>query len=179
MERTLPAESFAFQDLTIRQVQEEDLPALEWDGEYQKYRRMFANLYKESLSQKILLWVITLPDGEFIGQAFVMLKSSELEAADGRNRAYIFAFRVKPTWRNRGVGAYLMQFVESDLRARGFRFVTLNVAKDNQRALRLYKRLGYKVIGSRSGNWTYRDHEGRLQHVHEPAWRMIKGLNRG
>jgi ribosomal protein S18 acetylase RimI-like enzyme len=180
MEKTQPEASFEFQDLTIRQVREEDLPALEWEGEYQKYRRMFASLYKESLSQKTLLWVIALPEGgELIGQAFVMLKSSELEAADGRNRAYIFAFRVKPAWRNRGVGAYLMRFIESDLRARGFRFVTLNVAKDNDGALRLYKRLGYKVIGARPGDWTYRDHEGRLQHVHEPSWRMIKALDKG
>ena len=176
MEKTVPELPFDFQDLIIRQVQEIDLPALEWEGEYQKYRRMFTSLYNESLSGRTLLWVITLSDGTFIGQAFVMLKSSEREAADGQNRAYLFAFRVKPFWRNRGIGQHLMRFIESDLRNRGFKFITLNVAKDNQAAFRLYKRLGYRVIGSRSGNWTYRDHEGRLQHVHEPAWRMIKSL---
>jgi len=178
MEKTLSAASIKLQDLTIRQVREEDLPALEWEGEYQKYQRMFASLYKESLSGRTLLWVVALPRGGLIGQTFVMLKSSELEAADGRNRAYIFAFRVKPAWRNCGIGQYLMHFVESDLSERGFKFVTLNVAKDNHSALRLYKRLGYKVIGSRPGNWTFRDHEGRLQHVHEPAWRMIKTLSK-
>ncbi len=178
MEKTVPECSFEHQELIIRQVAEADLPALEWEGDYQKYRRMFASLYKESRAGKTLLWVITLPDGEFIGQAFVMLKSSEREAADGRHRAYLFAFRVKPLWRNRGIGQYLLQYVESDLRERGFTDLTLNVAKDNPAALRLYKRLGYRVIGSKSGNWSYHDHEGRLQHVHEPAWRMIKALNK-
>ena len=177
MEKTVPELPFDFQDLTIRQVREADLLALEWEGEYQKYRRMFTSLYKESLSGRTLLWVITLPDGELIGQAFVMLKSSERDAADGQNRAYLFAFRVKSSWRNHGIGQTLMRFVESDLQTRGFKFITLNVAKDNQAALRLYKRLGYRVIGSRSGNWTYRDHQGRLQHVNEPAWRMIKDLH--
>jgi len=179
MEKTVPEITFDPHDLIIRQVREADLPALEWEGEYQKYRRMFSNLYKESIAGRTLLWVITLPGGGFIGQAFVMLKSIEREAADGRNRAYLFAFRVKPAWRNYGIGQHLMRFVESDLSERGFNFVTLNVAKDNHRALRLYKRLGFRVIGSRAGDWTFRDHEGRLQHVHEPAWRMIKGLNQG
>lgn len=176
MENTIPEKSLDLNNLIIRQVTEEDLSALEWEGEYKKYRRMFTNLYNESKSGRTLLWVITLPGGEIIGQVFVMLRSSEREAADGRNRAYVFAFRVKNSWRNLGIGAYLMHFVESDLRSRGFKFVTLNVAKENHKALRLYKRLGYRVIASRSGNWAYRDHEGRLQHVHEPAWRMIKGL---
>ena len=178
MEKMVSETTFDPQDLTIRQVREDDLPALEWEGQYLKYRRMFSHLYKESQTGRTLLWVITLPEGELVGQVFVMLKSTEREAADGQNRAYIFAFRVKPDWRNQGIGGHLMHFVESDLRKRGFNFVTLNVAKDNHGALRLYKRLGYKVLGSRSGNWTFRDHEGRLQHVHEPAWRMIKSLHK-
>lgn len=178
MAKPAPAPPIALEDLTIRQVAEADLPALEWGGEYTKYRRMFANLYQESRSGRTLLWVVALPGGELIGQAFVMLKSSEQDAADGQNRAYLFAFRVKDAWRSRGIGCYLMGFVERDLRERGYKFITLNVAKDNLGAQRLYKRLGYKVIGTRSGSWTYRDHEGRLQHVHEPAWRMIKSLGR-
>jgi len=177
MGQPAPEPTLELESLVIRQVTEEDLPALEWDGEYIQYRRMFANLFKESQTGRTLLWVVALPEGGLIGQAFVMLKSSEQEAADGQNRAYLFALRVKQAWRSRGIGAYLMAFAENDLRVRGFKFVTLNVAKDNHSALRLYKRLGYKVIGSRSGSWTYRDHEGRLQHVNEPAWRMIKGLH--
>jgi ribosomal protein S18 acetylase RimI-like enzyme len=178
MKKTGLEPTFDLQKLVIRQVSEVDLPALEWEGEYLKYRRMFASLYKESLSGRTLLWVATLPEEACIGQAFVMLKSSERETADGHQRAYLFAFRVKPAWRNRGIGRVIMDFVESDLRDRGFKFITLNVAKDNLDALRLYKRLGYRVIGSRSGNWTYRDHTGRLQYVHEPDWRMIKGLDK-
>lgn len=176
MERTIKGLTVELPKLIIRQVIEADLPALEWEGEYMKYRKMFTSLYQEALAGRTLLWVITLPEGEIIGQAFVMLRSSEREAADGKDRAYIFAFRVKSAWRNLGIGGYLMKFVEADLRGRGYKFVTLNVAQDNDKALRLYKRLGYKVIGSRSGNWSFRDERGILQHVHEPAWRMIKGL---
>ncbi len=164
------------QSLIIRQVTQADLPALEWDGAFLKYRRMFAELYRNAQRGHTLLWMIETAAGEMIGQVFVMLKSSDQEAADGERRAYVFAFRVKPDWRNCGVGSHLMAFVEKDLKARGFSFVTLNVAKENPDALRLYRRLGYKVIGSKPGKWSYKDHQGRVHHEEEPAWRMIRRI---
>lgn len=167
---------FDLEDLIIREVVKEDLPALEWGGEFTKYRRMYAGIYRDSLSDRNIMWVITLPNSEIIGQAFVMFKSVDWDAADGETRAYIFAFRIKPHWRNQGVGSHLMSFIEGDLRKRGYKYATLNVAKNNLDALRLYKHLGYKITGSRSGIWSYRDHEGNLQNVNEPSWRMMKNL---
>lgn len=163
-------------DLTIRQVTKSDLPGLEWEGEFWKFREMFANLYRSCLAGRALMWVVVAPEGELIGQAFVMLKSGERDAADGKSRAYVFSFRVKPAWQNRGIGTFLMRFVEDDLQQRGFKFVTLNVAKENLPALRLYKRLGYQVTGSRPGIWSFRDPDGVVHHVKEPAWRMMKSL---
>lgn len=163
-------------DLIIRPVTKADLPGLEWDGEYWKFREMFTSLYQNSLAGRTLMWIVVNPQGEQVGQAFVMLRSAERDAADGENRAYVFSFRVKDQWRNQGVGSYLMHFVEDDLRQRGFKYVTLNVAKDNQAALRLYQRLGYQVIDSRPGKWSFRDPNGVVHHVKEPSWRMIKQL---
>lgn len=168
---------FNINDLVIRRVEKSDLPALEWDGEFLKYRRMYANIFHDTFTGKTLMWLVEIPEVETIGQAFVMLKSVELDAADGVTRAYFFAFRIKPQWRNRGIGSYVMQFIEEDLRQRGFKYLTLNVAKDNSDALRLYKNLGYKITGPRSGVWSYQDHEGRIQRVNEPSWRMIKRID--
>ena len=163
-------------DLIIRQVVKDDLSALEWDGEYTKFRRMYASLYRDTQTGRALMWMVETPQKEMVGQAFVVLRSRELAAADGERRAYIFSFRVKSQYRNKGVGAYLMEFVHDDLRQRGFKFVTLNVAKDNPNAIHLYRRLGYKVIGSHAGKWSYTDHEGVTHHVDEPAWRMMKRI---
>lgn len=168
--------AFALGDLIIRKVRETDLPALEWDGKYTKFRRMYASLYRDALLGRVLMWMIETQDGEMVGQAFVVLKSRELSAADGERRAYLFAFRVKSQYRNKGVGTYLMTFIQDDLRQRDYKFVTLNVAKDNADAMRLYRRLGYKVIGSRPGKWSYTDHEGKTHQVNEPAWRMLKRI---
>jgi ribosomal protein S18 acetylase RimI-like enzyme len=112
-----------------------------------------------------------------IGQLFVQLLSANLNIADGKKRAYIHGVRVKPMYRNQGVGTLLMETAEKDLSNRGFTEVTLNVVKTNQAALRWYKRLGYIVIGSDPGEWNYIDHRGVLHHVKEPAWKMIKILS--
>ncbi len=177
MDQTASKATPDLDQLTIRQVTQADLPALEWDGAFINYRRMYAEIYQNTKSGKALMRVVEHLQAGIIGQAFVMLKSGEQSAADGRQRAYVFSFRVKPAWRNQGVGAYLMRFVEADLRQRGFQYVTLNVAKDNPGALRLYRRLGYEVIGEHPGIWSYTDHRGRLRRVNEPAWRMAKKLN--
>lgn len=169
-------DAFRLSALTIRPVTRADLPDLEWGGEYWKFREMFADLYHNTKKGRTLMWVVADTQGELIGQAFVMLKSGDREAADGVHRAYVFSFRVKAKWRNKGIGSSLMQFVEQDLKQRGFRFVTLNVAKENEGALRLYQHLGYRVVGSRPGIWSFRDPDGIIHHVKEPAWRMMKSL---
>jgi ribosomal protein S18 acetylase RimI-like enzyme len=71
-----------------------------------------------------------------------------------------------------------MGFIEDDLRQRGYKLVTLNVAKENQAAQRLYQRLGYRVVGSRPGTWSFRDPDGVLHRVKEPSWRMVKDLDK-
>lgn len=160
--------------LRIRLVTQADLPKLEWGGEYWKFRNMYAELYEVSQTGRCLMWVVEEPGRSIIAQAFVMLTSGDLKAADGIERAYVFSFRVKTFWRNQGIGSLLMHFVEDDLRQRGFKIVTLNVAKVNKDALRLYERLGYQVFDTSPGVWSYRDPDGKLHHMHEPSWRMMK-----
>ena len=163
-------------DIYIRKVKEEDLPALEWDGAYSKFRRMYTSLYRDTQTGCALMWMIETQKKEMVGQAFVMLRSGETAAADGKRRAYIFSFRIKPEYRNQGIGSYLMLFIQKDLCDRGFKILTLNVAKENKDALRLYKRLGYKIVGAHPGKWSYTDHQGKTHQVNEPAWRMMKRI---
>jgi ribosomal protein S18 acetylase RimI-like enzyme len=70
----------------------------------------------------------------------------------------------------------MLKIAENDLILRGYKIVNLNVGQDNERARLLYERLGYKVIGSDPGRWSYYDQHGRRQDVNEPAWRMQKEL---
>ena len=121
-------------------------------------------------------WVADLPGAGLIGQVFVQLTCDRFELADGRQRAYLYSFRIRPAYRSQGLGTLIMKTVEEDLRRRRYRFITLNVAKDNYPAQRLYQRLGYYIVAHEPGIWSYQDDQGIWHHLEEPAWRMEKRL---
>jgi ribosomal protein S18 acetylase RimI-like enzyme len=162
--------------IIIRQIKKGDLPDLEWDGEYIHFRRLYAEIYQSSTSGKALLWGAFYPGEGLVGQLFIQLTSARSELADGKQRAYIYGFRIKSAFRGYGIGTFMLRFVERDLIMRGFHLVTLNVSLDNPGARRLYERNGYHVVANEPGNWSYLDHLGRRRNVHEPAWRMEKSL---
>ena len=88
----------------------------------------------------------------------------------------MYGFRIRPAYRSLGVGTRMINFIENDLRQRGYRLLTLNVAVNNPRARNLYSRLGFVVVAHEPGIWSYLDDEGRRKWVEEPAWRMEKHL---
>ncbi len=163
-------------NLTIRTVTRDDLPALEWDGEYTHFRRVYANAYRMQEQGKSVLWIAELPGEGIIGQVFVQLLGARPELADGHTRGYLYSVRVREPLRGQGIGTRLLQWAEADLRRRGFSFAVLNVSKEKPDTRRWYERLGYRMIAHEPGNWSYIDHRGRRQYVHDPSWRMEKRL---
>ena len=162
--------------LIIRHTTQDDLPGLEWDGQYTHFRRLFEKAFRRAEEGEAVLWVAELPLTGLIGQLFVQLESHRTEFANGRSRAYIYSFRVRPPYRGAGIGSLLMQTAETDLGKRGYQRITLNVGRDNPDAHRLYKRFGYIVVADEPGRWSYLDQNGHRRHVHEPSWRMEKEL---
>lgn len=162
--------------IVIRPMVEADLPAMEWDGEYKHFRRVYADAYSRMKRGLSVLWVAELPGVGLIGQVFIQFICDRLELADGVDRAYLYSFRVRSGFRDRGLGTRMMDIVEEDLHSRGFQAVTLNVARDNPRAQQLYIRRGYRVVAPEAGVWSYQDEKGFWHRMEEPAWRMEKQL---
>ena len=171
-------ESERYFQLIVRQVTQNDLQALEWDGEYRHFRRLYRDIYHSSCQGKAVLWVGDLEDEGVIGQVFVQLDSARKELADGVSRAYIYGFRVQPKYRRLGIGGRMLQTAEQDLSHRSFQLATLNVGRENLDARRFYERYGYQVVAAEPGRWSYLDDRGNRHEVHEPAWRMEKHLAR-
>jgi ribosomal protein S18 acetylase RimI-like enzyme len=163
-------------DLNFRHIQKSDLPALEWDGEFSHFRRLFIEAYQSAMQGRAVLWLAEVVNMDLIGQVFVQLNSGRPELADGSFRAYVYGFRIKPAYRGYGVGSRFLDVVEADLIKRGYSRVTLNVGRDNPDARRLYERCGYQVVAAEPGRWSYLDQNGKRHEVHEPSWRMEKVL---
>ena len=160
----------------IRHLREPDLPLLEWEGEFIHFRRLYQDAYRRMLRGLSVLWVADLTGFGILGQVFIQLQCDRPELCDGVNRAYLYGFRIRPDFRGCGLGSAMVAVVESDLCERGFSTLTLNVARDNISAIRLYLRLGFQITAPEPGRWQYVDHTGMLVNVHEPAWRMEKKI---
>jgi ribosomal protein S18 acetylase RimI-like enzyme len=137
---------------------------------------LYADTFTLVQQSKAIMWIADLNGSGLIGQCFVSLIGNRQELADGKNRAYIYGFRVRPKFRNQGIGTRIMKIIEADLKKRGFKQVTLNVGQDNDAAMRFYRRLRYGVIGSDPGMWSYINDKGKRIDMQEPAMRMVKNL---
>jgi ribosomal protein S18 acetylase RimI-like enzyme len=163
--------------VVIRHLLREDLPTLEWGGEFTHFRRVYAEAFERMQQGQTRIWIAEQPNTHLLlGQVFVQLMCDRPELADGRTRAYLYSFRVREGYRSRGLGSYIMETVENEIRQQGFSSMTLNVAKENQRARQLYLRRGYHIVAHEAGIWSYPDDKGIIRHVEEPAWRMEKDL---
>ncbi|MCX8062036.1 MAG: GNAT family N-acetyltransferase [Anaerolineales bacterium] len=160
----------------FRLLRSSDLPALEWDGEYLHFRRVYREVYEQSRIGRALPWVIDIPEDGIIGQLFVQLDSQNKSLADGVSRAYLFSFRIKPKHQGQGWGSKLLTHVETYLLERGYCWTTLRVSKTNDLARSFYEHRGYLVVGEDSSEWRYLDHRGIQRVVVDPSYRMEKCL---
>src|SRR4030042_4733644 len=72
----------------IRQANKDDLPDLEWNGEYKHFRRLYADTYLMATQGQAILWIAELKSSGLIGQCFVSLKGNRPDLADGVTGAY-------------------------------------------------------------------------------------------
>lgn len=176
-QRTTDGTGMEEREFLVRMLDERDLPALEWDGTFLHFRRLFRQTFDDMrLGTRLMLVMEHKPSGEIVGQIFLQWNSSDPRFADGRRRGYLYSLRVKPAFRRRGLGTRLIRAAEDALRQRGMDTASIGVEKNNPDALSLYERNGYHVIAEDPGCWSYTDHLGRKQDVSEPAWLMEKKL---
>lgn len=162
--------------ITIRYADQIDIPLLEWEGEFTHFRNIFAEAYRLMELGEGIIWVADHLERGLIGQLFVHLYPRQNKISNQKPQAYIYGFRIRPSYRQQGIGTRLLRQAENDLEQRGYRLITLNVGRDNPRARTLYERLGFCVVSAEPGIWSYLDENGVRREVNEPAWRMEKEI---
>ncbi len=161
--------------VVIRSATESDLPAMEWEGEYAHFRRLYRRALAEASHGRRRLLLAEVSQ-LVVGQLFVQLSGSPLASSEPGRTGYLYAFRVRPAFRNQGIGTRLVHHAEACLREKGHRRAVLSVAKENLDARRLYERLGYCVCAEDPGEWSYVDDAGNMRQVSEPAYVLEKRL---
>ena len=80
-------------------------------------------------------------------------------------RAELIDIAVLPKYENQGIGSSLMQHMINDCQKRGIENITLEVRKDNRKAIHLYEKNGFKSVATRKNYYQGMD-----------AWLMEKEL---
>ncbi len=158
----------------FRAAVHQDLPKMEWYGQYAHYRNLIRRAYREQQIGKRL--ILVADSNNFpIGNIFILFLNPE-NTPKTEKRAYLYSLRVMEMFRGCGIGTQLIQEAENLMANRHYRWSTIAVAKTNHGAQRLYERLGYEIFGEDPGNWSYFDHEGRARQVQEPCWLLQKEI---
>ena len=94
---------------------------------------------------------------------------------DIRGTLRLLGLDVGPRFRRRGVGTALVRGVEDRARRDGLPSVRLEVAVENDVAISLYEKLGYRREGEPIINrWLRGTEDGSSEVVEEPSWVMVR-----
>jgi ribosomal protein S18 acetylase RimI-like enzyme/energy-coupling factor transporter ATP-binding protein EcfA2 len=95
---------------------------------------------------------VLFQEKELLGEIHVGYCSTDEEEAEPGRRAYLFAYRIKKGYHNRGLGTFLLRRTLRELEAQGYTEFTIGVEDDNESAKHIYNKLGFReVLGRRVG----------------------------
>ena len=164
------------EEVNIRLLREEDLPALEWDGEYKRYRRIYREIF-HNFQKGISFPLVaeTARDG-VIGQVFLTRKEPNLKFSAFHRYFFLSSFRVKPQFRKMGVGSRMLELCERHVKQHHLRDIFLNCDVSNHRARWFYLDHGFQVIRIDESDWSFVDDEGFVVTEHQHAYLMKKTI---
>jgi ribosomal protein S18 acetylase RimI-like enzyme len=131
--------------LSVRDLEPTDLTDLDWSGGAEHVRAVAAALQAGYAGEMAVL-VIALANGRLVALGAVDFRSEP-------GAGVLSMLSVHEHLQSLGLGSRLIAALEKRVRTRGLDRVQLAVEHDNPRALALYRRLGYREVGSRVESW--------------------------
>lgn len=104
--------------------------------------------FSDSLRAGYDAWRFVDVDGRMLGYSVLMWAPDEV---------HLLNLSVAPAWQGRGFGERCLRCVAGNLQRRGASALLLEVRPSNDKALRLYERVGMQRIGLRRGYYPYVD----------------------
>ena len=128
--------------MDIKRLASQDLYVL-WElFDYNNVEQMISEC-GYNIQNGIIDIFVLYDENTLIGELRVRYESDDESFAIRGKRAYLYAFRVREGFRNKGYGTYLLKSVLSELKANGYSEFTVGVEDDNLRAIHMYQALGF------------------------------------
>jgi GNAT superfamily N-acetyltransferase len=169
-------------DITIRPLREEEIGLLDQMNRGWAKGRPLALHQDRFLRQQAgeAVYLFAWHEEQPVGHVLLVLTGPSKEPMRSalRNCAHISDLFVIPGYWSLGIGTRLMDEVEALAARHGFIQIGLDVAIDNDRAIVLYERRGYKDLdfGERAVSWGYFDPVGQEQVQHDLLVYLVKTL---
>lgn len=106
----------------------------------------FTEKFRQEIEQNNRVVYIYKIDGEFIGEIAYVIDMQDGDYTIPEHRIYISRLIVKPTYRNKGIGGTLVDFILKKVKDLGYKEATIGVDKSNYTALHLYRGKGFTNI---------------------------------
>ncbi|MDQ0167136.1 ribosomal protein S18 acetylase RimI-like enzyme [Bacillus horti] len=107
----------------------------------EKMNKKQMDLAKEAVERNCSNIFVAEEDGEFIG--YIEL-TEQTDYFTGEKQGYVSAIAVLPQGEGKGIGKKLMQKAEEWTAEKGIQVLVLDVFQKNERAIKLYEKLGYQ-----------------------------------
>lgn len=131
--------------LTVRDLEPADLGDLDWSGGAEHVRAM-ADALQAGWTGDLVALVVALPNQRLVASGVVDFRPEP-------GAGVLSMLAVHEHLQSLGLGTRLVAALEKRVRRRGLRRARLSVEHDNPRALALYRRLGYREVGSTVESW--------------------------
>ena len=104
------------------------------------------------LAGRSIVYILEV-DGVAAASGSLILMSDDHDLADGSTTALVSTLIVNSDYQSHGLGTRLLEFLEAEAKARGFRTITIGVDVPNTRARSLYERHGYAAFKDKRELW--------------------------
>ena len=132
--------------MKIKKLTVRELKILTELYDYNDVEQMLLENAENIRNGSIDIFVLYNGEGTAVGELHVMYESDDESFAVRGRRAYLFAFRVRQDFQNKGYGTYLLKEVLSVLKKSGYCEFTVGAEDDNFRAKHIYQALGFDEI---------------------------------
>ena len=112
---------------------------------YVRTTKMAKMFYDELLSGNRITFIY-LENNEFIGEGSLVFKNNDSDYTIPGKRIYLSRMIVKKEYRNRGIGAILLEYLIDYAEQLGYEEIALGVDTDNFNARHLYEKKGFTNI---------------------------------
>lgn len=126
--------------IEIKRGTSQDMLTL-WNGRFADFAERYCQ--KIDSGQQEIWMAKDTETGKWIGELHLLLLDDDRDLADGKDTAYLLAFRVDPAYQGRGIGKQIMERVLERAAECGITKLNVGVEETDTKVLHMYQKWGF------------------------------------